>query len=84
MDSYRAVLNRYKDHFQRINKELDEILNSRVPLIQDIGSHSLLGDGKRLRPLLFILCSRLCGYQEETVHRLSTVFMRKIHLSDFW
>ena len=68
------TLNSYKDHFVRINEELERSLVSRVPFIQDIGTHTLLGRGKRLRPLLFVLSSSLCNYQGEDMYRLSTIF----------
>jgi octaprenyl-diphosphate synthase len=74
MDANDTVLNRYKDHFHRINEELDRVLRSRVPLIKDIGSHSLLGHGKRLRPLFFVLSSRLCNYQGKDPYHLATIF----------
>jgi len=33
MDQNREILNKYKDHFTRINEELDRGLSSRVALI---------------------------------------------------
>jgi len=59
---------------------LDRGLNSRVSLVEDIGSHTLLGEGKRLRPLLFVLACRLCNYQGSDVYRISTIF-EYIHAS---
>ncbi len=74
MDSDRTFLDQFTPHFKRINEELSKSLSSRVSLIQDIGKHSLLGEGKRLRPLLFVLSSQLCGYQGDDVYLLSTTF----------
>lgn len=73
-DSGRKFLNRFNTHFKRINEELSRNFNSRVQFIEDIGRHVLLGEGKRLRPLLFVLTSQLCGYQEDDVYYLSTAF----------
>jgi len=67
-------LARFGRHFEKINAELQRSLDSSVPLIREMGEHSLLGEGKRLRPLLFMLASGLCGYQGEDVYRISTVF----------
>ena len=53
---------------------MDKGLNSHVSLVEDIGSHTLLGEGKRLRPLLFVLACRLCSYHGEDVYRISTIF----------
>ncbi len=67
-------------YVERIEEELKKNLSSRVPLLQDIGNHAILGKGKRLRPLLFVLSSQLCGYQGDDVFRFSTVF-EYIHAS---
>jgi len=45
-----------------------------VPLVKEIGKYALLGQGKRLRPLIFVLSCRLCGFEDEDVYALSTVF----------
>ena len=74
MDSNRIFLDKFDPHFKKINEELSKSLSSRVSLIQDIGKHSLLGEGKRLRPLLFVLSSQLCGYQGDDVYLISTTF----------
>lgn len=53
---------------------LKENLKSHVPLISEINQHILLGGGKRLRALLFILCSRLCGFSGERAYYFSSIF----------
>lgn len=74
MDSDRKFLNRFNRHFKKIDKELNDSFSSRIPMIEDIGKHSLLGEGKRIRPLLFVLSSKACGYEGEDVYSLSTIF----------
>lgn len=73
-DPDRAFLEKFNHHFRRIERELNSTFGSRVPLIEDIGRHSLLGEGKRIRPLLCILSSRLCGYDGEDIYHISTLF----------
>jgi len=70
----RTFLNRFKKDFQKIEKELNSSFSSRIKMIEDIGRHSLLGEGKRLRPLLFVLSGRLCGYDRDDIYYLSTIF----------
>ncbi len=41
---------------------LKEHLHPNLALVQDIASHLLFAGGKRLRPLLMIHASRICGY----------------------
>jgi len=71
-------MNDFLDRFSPQLKEIDEALNqslgARIPIVSDIVRYSLLGAGKRIRPLLFVLSSRLCGYQGKDVYRLSTLF----------
>ena len=74
MGSDRTFLDQFNHHFERINDELGRNLNSYISLIEDIGQHSLLGEGKRLRPLLYVLSCKLCGYQGGDVYRFSTIF----------
>jgi octaprenyl-diphosphate synthase len=74
MDLDSSNIERFKNHFDVINRELTQVFNSRVPLVEDIGKHTLLGHGKRLRPLLFILSCHLCDYYAEDLYQLSTIF----------
>jgi len=74
MDSDHTFLDRFEDHFKLINDELEKCLSSSLDIINDIGDHSLLGQGKRLRPLLFVLSGKLCGYEAGDVYRLSSMF----------
>ena len=71
MDSF---LNHFSLPLKKIDDALNQSLGARVPVVTDIVRYSLLGAGKRIRPLLFVLSSHLCGYQGGDVYRLSTVF----------
>jgi octaprenyl-diphosphate synthase len=70
----QIFLDRFNTHFSRIDEALSRVLSSKVPLIDSIGSHSLLGEGKRLRPLLFILTCQACGYKGGDPYSLSAIF----------
>ncbi len=74
MGSDKTLLDQFNGHFERINAELSRTFNSLVSLTEVIGNHSFLGEGKRLRPLLFVMSCRLCGYQEEDIYHFSTIF----------
>jgi len=45
-----------------VEKAIRENFKSDVTLIPDISSYLIGGGGKRIRPLLVIIASRLCGY----------------------
>ncbi len=70
----KHYLDRFNDHYERIERELIKGFSSGVPVINEICSHSLLGEGKRLRPLLFVLSALMCGYKKENIYQLSTMF----------
>ena len=74
VDPDRNLLNRFNAHFKKIDEELKKGFNSGIPLMYDIGIHALLGSGKRLRPLLFVLSSKLCGYRRKDIYFFSTIF----------
>ena len=42
---------------------IDESLNSRVPLIKQLGQHIINSGGKRLRPLVVLLSANAFAYQ---------------------
>lgn len=56
-------------HFLKKDLEsLDHLIssllqNSGIPLAQDIGRHLIMAGGKRLRPLITLLCAHACGKQ---------------------
>jgi octaprenyl-diphosphate synthase len=44
---------------------------SEIPLIGELASHIIAAGGKRLRPMLTLAASRLCGYQGTRHHKLA-------------
>jgi octaprenyl-diphosphate synthase len=69
-----SFLEQFSPHFQRINEELGKVFDTHVPLIEEVGSYSLLGGGKRLRPLFFVLSCNLCDYHDSDMYLLATIF----------
>ena len=47
------------------NRAIVARMDSPVALIPQLAAHIVAAGGKRLRPLLTLACSRLCGYQGE-------------------
>jgi octaprenyl-diphosphate synthase len=74
MDSDRRFSTQFEPYVEAINQALTKPLSTHVPMIEDIGYHSLLGKGKRLRPLLFVLSAQICGYSPGDVYHFSTIF----------
>lgn len=74
MDADNKIFIRFQHHIDQINLDLHRLLASKEPLAKEMGCYALLGRGKRLRPLLFVLCAELCGYRGGDIYRLSTIF----------
>ncbi len=58
----------------RIEEEINRLLESNIPLIPVVGRYIMGSGGKRLRPLLMVLSSRLCGYSGNDDALLAVVF----------
>ncbi len=55
----------YEDDMQQVEKHLDKYLTSEVKLIPEVCHHLIDSGGKRVRPLLLLISSRLCGVTGE-------------------
>ncbi|WGL18212.1 octaprenyl diphosphate synthase [Microbulbifer bruguierae] len=51
------------DDFAAVNQQIIDQLHSDVPLVENIGHYLVEAGGKRLRPLLVLLCARAASYQ---------------------
>lgn len=51
----------YREDLEEVESQIQRNLDSEIPLINEIAAHILNGGGKRVRPLLLILCARLSG-----------------------
>jgi octaprenyl-diphosphate synthase len=49
---------------ERVNQLIVERMQSPVALIPQLAGHIVASGGKRLRPMLTLGCTRLCGYRE--------------------
>lgn len=70
MDKALALL---KDDLARVEVRFREDLESDVQLIRKVGEYVLASGGKRIRPLLLLLCARLAGYRGEQHIALASV-----------
>jgi len=55
------VLEQYREDLVRVENRIDAGLDSKAVLVKQMGRHILGGGGKRVRPLLTMVCSNLCG-----------------------
>jgi octaprenyl-diphosphate synthase len=52
-----------KDDLEKLEKSIEKLLTTRITFIRDVVHHLIRSGGKRIRPILVILSSRLCGYR---------------------
>jgi len=62
-----------KEDFQSVDDLIRANLNSEVPMVEEIAAYLIEAGGKRLRPLLVLLCAKACGYQGRDHVKLATV-----------
>ena len=74
-DKIRALL---KSDLEKTDKVLIARLSSSVVIINQISGYIIGAGGKRLRPLLLLLCAKATGYQG-THHHLMAVVIELIH-----
>ena len=62
-----------REDLQRVEEQIHSDLKSNLSLISAMGSHLINSGGKRFRPLLMILTSRLAGYTGSSHTELASV-----------
>ncbi len=62
-----------KDDLAQLNYTIHQSLHSSIENINSISQHITANQGKRLRPLLTLLCARACGYEGNDHVQLAAV-----------
>jgi len=62
-----------KDDLLKVEAQFRRDLDSEVALIRKVGEYVLASGGKRVRPMLLLLCARLAGYGGENHIGLASV-----------
>ncbi|UCD90814.1 MAG: polyprenyl synthetase family protein [Desulfobacterales bacterium] len=73
-DLKHKILHLVQNDLDKIEVALKENLNPHIDIVSKIASHILFSGGKRLRPLLMVLSSRICDYDSNDYHTLSVIF----------
>ncbi|PCI38417.1 MAG: octaprenyl diphosphate synthase [Thiotrichales bacterium] len=61
------------DDFVAVDQLISSNLHSEVSLINDVVSHLNSANGKRIRPLVVLLCAQIWGYQGHDQHKLAAI-----------
>lgn len=58
----KDIKSEYKDDLDKVNQVIINSLASKEELVEKVSSYLIEAGGKRLRPILTILTSKICGY----------------------
>ncbi len=56
------VWDAYREDLEGVEDQVRKNLDSSAALVNTVAAHILSSGGKRIRPLLLLLCARACGY----------------------
>jgi len=59
------VVQLIREDLEKLEISIEKLLTTRIPFIRDVVHHLTRSGGKRIRPILVILCSRLCGCRSD-------------------
>lgn len=71
--SVKQIANLIADDLDRVEEAIARHLESDVSFISEVGHYVLSSGGKRIRPVLLMLCARLGTYVNERVYDLCAV-----------
>ena len=60
------------EDLEQVERVMREALRSVAPVIPAIGEHTFGSGGKRIRPVVVLLASRLCGYRGPRAIQIAT------------
>ncbi len=66
-------LSAVEEDFREVDNLIRSSLKSDIPLVEEIATYLISAGGKRLRPLLVLLCARACGYQGQDHIKLAVI-----------
>ena len=79
--TFPDILKLLEDDLQAVERAIQGNFTSDVSLIPIIGRYLSQGGGKRIRPVLVLISSKLCGYQGGNRHILYSCIVEFIQLA---
>ncbi|TXI91128.1 MAG: octaprenyl diphosphate synthase [Neisseriales bacterium] len=62
-----------KSELELVDKVIRKDLGSQVPLINTVGEYIISAGGKRIRPLLTVMCGRMLGNSSELIYKMAAM-----------
>ncbi|MBI4595666.1 MAG: polyprenyl synthetase family protein [Candidatus Tectomicrobia bacterium] len=63
--NFEGIITLIKGDLEKVEHKIQDNFISDIKLIPVVGNHLFGGGGKRIRPILVLLSSKLCGYEGE-------------------
>jgi len=79
MDSFLKIFDRLKGDLKIIDNIILDFSKGKSPLISEIANHLISSGGKRIRPILLIICARLCGSKDDDCQHILAAAVELIH-----
>jgi octaprenyl-diphosphate synthase len=79
MENYNLGMGTMSADMQQLNSIIRADLNSDVVLIRQISEYIINGGGKRIRPLLCLLCGKIAGYTDGALLHKMAAMIEYIH-----
>ncbi len=73
-----SAANLVAPEMQQVNKIIQDRLDSDIALIRTLGAYIIKSGGKRLRPMILLLCARACNYHGKD-HTILAAVIEFIH-----
>jgi octaprenyl-diphosphate synthase len=74
------ILKLIEDDLKKLEVSIDQLVSTRVGFIREIVNYIVKSGGKRIRPILVMLSSKLCGYEGDK-HITYSAIIEFIHTS---
>ncbi|MEL0029171.1 MAG: polyprenyl synthetase family protein [Perlucidibaca sp.] len=76
---FKDILHLVRDDFAAVDACINANLQSRVPLVSEVGEYIVQSGGKRLRPLVTLLAARACGHTRGSSHVTMAAIIEMLH-----
>ena len=64
MKEFSQIFSEFSDDLKHVDATILQFSQGKSPLISEITNHLVLSGGKRVRPILHMLCAKLCGVSD--------------------
>lgn len=79
MEKFQNILNSLSSDLHKIDETILNFSVGKAPLIKEIANHLVSSGGKRIRPIIVILASKLCGSKDVSHYSNLAAAVEMIH-----